>query len=141
VRAELETSLAVSAWLNKLLVAVLIGYAALAAGNTMVMAALARGRELSVLRLVGVTRRQVRRMVLAEQVGLLGVALLIGGAIAAVTLTSTVAAITGQTVPYLPATGLAAVAGGTIALAMTTTILPIRRLLRTAPVEGIGIRE
>lgn len=141
VHADLEASLAVSAWLNKLLVGVLVGYAALAAGNTMVMAALARGRELSSLRLVGVTRRQVKRMVYAEQVGLLGVSLLIGGAIAATTLFSIVAAITGQAVPYVPPAGLAAAVGGTTVLALATTILPIRRLLRIPPVDGIGIRE
>lgn len=54
------TDLALGAWLNRLLVGVLVGYAALAAATTMVLAALARRRELALLRLVGVTRRQVR---------------------------------------------------------------------------------
>jgi putative ABC transport system permease protein len=138
---ELENTLALSAWLNKLLIGVMVGYAALAAGNTMIMAALARGRELSLLRLVGVTRGQVKRMVQAEQIGLLGVSLLIGGAIAAVTLSSIVAAVTGQRIPYVPALGLVAVISGTTVLALVTTILPVGRLLRIAPVEGIGSRE
>ena len=38
---RLAADLAVSAWLNKLLVGVMVGYAALAAANTMVIAALA----------------------------------------------------------------------------------------------------
>ncbi|AZM64079.1 MULTISPECIES: FtsX-like permease family protein [unclassified Streptomyces] len=138
---ELAEDLAVSGWLNRMLIAVLVGYAVLAAANTLVMAALARTRELSLLRLVGVTRGQVKRMVHAEQAGLLGVALVIGAAIAAVTLTTIVNAVTGTRVPYVPAAGSAAVLGGTIVLAVVATVLPIGRVLRTPPVEGIGIRE
>jgi putative ABC transport system permease protein len=130
---QLAKDLAISAWLNKLLVAVMVGYAALAAANTMVMAALARTRELSLLRLVGVTRRQVKRMVHAEQVGLLGAALVIGGAIAAMTLTAAVNTLTGHPAPYVPPLGWVAVIGGTTLLALTTTVLPIGRLLRVPP--------
>lgn len=138
---DIAQDLAVSGWLNKLLIAVLVGYAVLAAANTLVMAALARTRELALLRLAGVTRRQVKRMVHAEQAGLLGTALVIGGAIAAVTLTSVVNAVAGQRVPYVPAAGWAVVVGGTVALALVATVLPVGRLLRTPPVEGIGLRE
>ncbi|GAA0958968.1 FtsX-like permease family protein [Actinocorallia libanotica] len=138
---ELARDLAISAWLNRLLIAVLVGYAVLAAANTLVMAALSRTRELSLLRLVGVTRGQVRRMVYAEQSALLGVALTIGVAIAAVTLSSVVNAVAGQPVPYVPALGWAVIVVGTAALALVSTILPIGGLLRTPPVEGIGVRE
>ncbi|GIJ24656.1 ABC transporter permease [Micromonospora lutea] len=138
---ELGKDLALSAWLNKLLIGVMVGYAALAAANTMVMAALARGRELALLRLVGVTRRQVKRMVHAEQFGLLGTSLLIGGAIAAITLVSVVRAFTGQAVPYVPALGWVSIIGGTALLALVTTVLPIGALLRTPPVTGIGVKE
>ena len=138
---ELARDLAVSGWLNKLLITVLAGYALLAAANTLIMAALARTRELSLLRLVGVTRGQVKRMVHAEQAGLLGVALAIGGTIAAVTLTSVVNAVTGQRVPYVPAAGWLGIVGGTAALALVATMLPVGRLLRTPQVQGIGIRE
>jgi putative ABC transport system permease protein len=138
---ELAEDLAVSAWLNKLLILVLVGYAVLAAANTLIMAALARSRELSLLRLVGVTSGQVRRMVHAEQAGLLGVALAIGTTIAAVTLSSVVRALSGDLIPYVPAWGAITIVGGTIALALVATMLPIGRVLRTPPVEGIGIRE
>jgi putative ABC transport system permease protein len=138
---QLSRDLALSAWLNKLLIGVMAGYAALAAGNTMVMAALARRRELAVLRLAGLTRRQVRRMVNAEQVGLLGAALVIGGSIAAVTLTAVVNALTGHPVPYVPPLGWVVVLGGATVLALVTTILPVRRLLRVPPVSHAGVRE
>ncbi|MFC7512254.1 ABC transporter permease [Streptomyces thermocarboxydus] len=138
---ELAEDVAVSGWLNKMLVTVLVGYAVLAAANTLVMAALARTRELSLLRLVGVTRVQVKRMIHAEQAGLLGVALLIGAAIAAVTLTTIVRAVTGAAVPHVPAVGWATLLGGTAALALLATVVPVSRVLRTAPVEGMGVRE
>ncbi|KWV33495.1 permease [Micromonospora rifamycinica] len=141
VSGQLADDLALSAWLNKLLIGIMVGYAALAAANTMVMAALARGRELALLRLVGVTGKQVKRMVHAEQTGLLGVSLLIGGAIAAVTLMSIVHTLTGQLVPYVPPLGWVSIIGGTTLLALFTTILPVARLLRVPPVAGIGIKE
>jgi putative ABC transport system permease protein len=137
----LAKDLALSAWLNRLLIAVMVGYTVVAAANTMVMAALARRREFAVLRLAGVTRRQVKRMINAEQAGLLGVAVLLGGAIAALTLSSAVRALTGSLVPYVPPLGLVAVLGGTAVLAMATTILPVARLVRVPPLEHIGIRE
>ncbi|GAA3383003.1 FtsX-like permease family protein [Cryptosporangium minutisporangium] len=138
---RIATDLAIGAWLNKLLIGVMVGYSALAAANTMVLAALARRRELAQLRLVGVTRRQVKRMVHAEQAGLLGVALVIGGAIAAATLTAVVMSLTGEPVPYVPPLGWVVVLGGTAVLALTTTVLPIGRLLRTPPIEQIALKE
>ncbi|MBM2619035.1 FtsX-like permease family protein [Actinoplanes sp. LDG1-06] len=138
---QLGRDLAISAWLNKLLITVMVAYAALAAGNTMVMAALARGRELALLRLSGVTRRQVRRMVNAEQVGLLGAALTVGVVIAGMTLVAVVRALTGQLVPYVPPMGWAVVLGGATALALVTTILPVGRLLRVPPVQAAGTKE
>ncbi|XVU26115.1 FtsX-like permease family protein [Actinoplanes sp. CA-054009] len=138
---QLSRDLALSAWLNKLLIGVMVGYAALAAGNTMVMAALARKRELAVLQLAGVTRRQVRRMVTAEQVGLLGGALTIGALIAAVTLTAVVNALTGSPIPYVPPMGWAVVLGGATVLALVTTIFPVRRLLRVPAVHNAGVKE
>ncbi|MEU9829311.1 ABC transporter permease [Micromonospora chersina] len=141
IDAQLATDLALSAWLNKLLIGVMVGYAALAAANTMIMAALARGRELALLRLVGVTTRQAKRMVHAEQVGLLGTSLLIGGAIAAVTLVSVVRKLTGELVPYVPPLGWVSIIGGTTLLALVTTVAPISALLRRPPVDSIGIKE
>ncbi len=138
---QLAADLAVNAWMNKLLIGMMVGYAVLAAANTMVMAALSRRRELALLRLSGVTTGQVRRMVHAEQTGLLGVALVIGGGIAAGTLVAVVNALTGDPVPYVPPLGWVAVLGGTTVLALATTVLPIGRLLMIPPVESIGVKE
>ncbi|WP_030435969.1 ABC transporter permease [Actinoplanes subtropicus] len=137
----LEGDLAVGAWLNRMLIGVMVGYAALAAATTMVLTALARRRELALLRLAGVTRRQVRRMVHAEQAVLLGVAVLLGAAIAAVTLGSMVWALTGSPIPYVPPLGWLTVLGGTAALALLTTIWPVRRMLRAASIDDLRVRE
>ncbi|MFI7661205.1 FtsX-like permease family protein [Micromonospora parva] len=137
----ISTDLALGAWLNRLLIGVMVGYAALAAATTMVMAALARRRELALLQLVGVTRRQIRAMVQAEQAGLLGTAVLIGAAIAALTLSAIVNGLTGSPIPYVPLLGGVAVLGGTTLLALATTVWPVRRLLGAPPIDNIGVKE
>lgn len=119
----------------------MVGYAALAASTTMVMAALARRRELALLQLVGVTRRQIRGMVRAEQAGLLGTAVLIGVTIAVLTLSAIVNGLTGSPVPYVPPLGWAAVLGGTTLLALVSTVWPVRRLLSAPPIDNIGLKE
>ncbi|MCZ7424818.1 ABC transporter permease [Micromonospora sp. WMMA1949] len=137
----LGTDLALGAWLNRLLIGVMVGYAALAAATTMVMAALARRRELALLQLVGVTRRQIRGMVQAEQAGLLGTAVLIGATIAVLTLSAIVNGLTGSPIPYVPPLGWAAVLGGTTLLALVSTVWPVRRLLGASPIDNIGLKE
>ncbi|MEU5909054.1 FtsX-like permease family protein [Micromonospora sp. NPDC047527] len=137
----ISTDLALGAWLNRLLIGVMVGYAALAAATTMVMAALARRRELALLQLVGVTRRQIRGMVRAEQAGLLGTAVLIGATIAALSLSAIVNGLTGSPIPYVPPLGAVAVLGGTTLLALATTVWPVRTLLSASPIDNIGVKE
>jgi putative ABC transport system permease protein len=127
-------------WTNQLIAAVLLGYAVIASVNTLVMAGLARRREFAVLRLAGTTRLQVLRMVRLEQLLLLGVALVFGTAIAAITLVPTVRSLTGSAVPYIPPIGWLALVGGS-ALLTAAGVLPVRRALRMRPVVAIGVRE
>jgi putative ABC transport system permease protein len=49
--------------------------------------------------------------------------------------------ITGSATPYIPLSGWVTVIGGIIVLGDVATIVPVRRVLRTQPVEAIGIRE
>ena len=72
---------------------------------------------------------------------LVGLAMVVGGAIAAATLVPMVKGTTGTATPYIPPGGWAAVVGGTVLLAGAATMLPVRRVLRMRPVEAIGIRE
>jgi putative ABC transport system permease protein len=137
----LNENLVQNAWANQMITAVLLVYVVIAAVNTLVMYALGRRREFAVLRLSGTTRLQVLRMVRLEQGLLLGLALLLGAAIAAATLIPMVKGITGSATPYIPLTGWIAVIGGVVVLGGTATVLPVRRVLRMRPVEAIGIRE
>ena len=138
---RLAQEVAVNAWINRMIVGVLVAYTAITAVNTLLTWTLSRRRELSVLRLSGVTRGQVLRMLRWEQAGMLGGALLLGGTIAGFTLVSVVAGVTGANVAYVPPSGWVAVLGGTVLLALSSTLLPARAVLRSQPVEGIGLRE
>jgi putative ABC transport system permease protein len=143
-RTSLSENMTQSAWTNQVVTAVLLGYVVIAAANSLAMYALARRREFATLRLAGTTRRQVLRMVRAEQVVLLGLALIVGGAIAAATLVPMVKGITGRAVPYIPWPGWLAVIGGVILLGGVATSVPVRRVLRaqrTDLVADIGVRE
>ena len=140
-QAAVNAQIAQNTWTIHVIVLALLVYVIIAALNTLAMAALARRGELAILRLAGVTRRQLLRMVRIEQAVLLGLALTVGGAIAALTLVPMVNGTTGSATPYIPAGGLLAVIGGTILLGMAGTLLPVLRLLRIPPIEAIGLHE
>jgi len=140
-QAAVNAQIAQNTWTIHVSVIVLLVYVVIAALNTLAMAALARRRELATLRLAGATRRQLLRMVRIEQAVLLGLALTVGGAIAALTLIPMVKGTTGTATPYIPAGGWLALIGGTILLGMAGTLLPILRELQTRPIEAIGLHE
>jgi len=140
-QAAVNAQIAQNTWTIHISVIVLLVYVVIAALNTLAMAALARRGELAVLRLAGATRSQLLGMVRIEQAVLLGLALTVGGAIAALTLVPMVKGTTGTATPYIPAGGWLAIIGGTILLGMTGTLLPILRTLQTPPIEAIGPHE
>ncbi|MFI1031627.1 ABC transporter permease [Streptomyces sp. NPDC020951] len=119
-----------NAWANTVMAAVLGGFAAVAAVNTLVMTVLDRRRELATLRLVGTTRRQTLRMIRWEAllVTLTGIGL--GTAIALATLVPMMKGLTGEA-PYIPPLLYASFAATILALGMTATALPARAALRT----------
>ncbi|MDT0615925.1 ABC transporter permease [Streptomyces lancefieldiae] len=117
------------AWMNNTMAAVLGGFAAVAAVNTLVMTVLDRRRELGTLRLVGSTRRQVMTMLRWEGLLVSVVGVVLGSAIAAATLIPMMNGVTGEA-PYVPPLvyGSFAVAAGGLALLAVT--LPARAVLR-----------
>ncbi|WP_371615882.1 FtsX-like permease family protein [Streptomyces sp. NBC_00454] len=118
-----------NAWANTTMAAVLGGFAAVAAANTLVMTVLDRRRELRMLRLVGSTRRQVLRMLRWEALLVSGAGITLGSAIALATLIPLTKALTG-TGPYVPPALYASFAAAAVALTLTATSLPARRALR-----------
>lgn len=120
-----------NAWANITMAAVLGGFAAVAAANTLVMTVLDRRRELRTLRLIGSTERQVLRMIRWEAllVTVAGVAL--GTAIALVTLHPMTRGLTGAG-PHVPVPVYASFVGAALLVGWAATALPARAALRTA---------
>ncbi|MBT2466707.1 ABC transporter permease [Streptomyces sp. ISL-66] len=118
----------VNAWANTTMAALLGGFAAVAAANTLVMTVLDRRRELGMLRLVGSTRRQVLRMLRWEALLVSGAGITLGSAIALATLIPLTKTLTG-TGPYIPPAVYASFAAAAVALTLASTTLPARRAL------------
>ncbi|WP_065959349.1 ABC transporter permease [Streptomyces sparsogenes] len=118
-----------NAWANTVMAAVLGGFAAVAAANTLVMTVLDRRRELAMLRLIGSTRRQVLDMVRWEALLVVTAGVALGTAIALVTLVPMARGMTGEG-PYLPPLTYAGFVGAAVALGLLATGLPARAGLR-----------
>ncbi|MGW6139618.1 ABC transporter permease [Streptomyces sp. NPDC055140] len=118
-----------NAWANTVMAAVLGGFAAVAAVNTLVMTVLDRRRELGTLRLIGSTHRQVMRMIRWEAllVALAGIGL--GTGIAVATLVPMMNGLTGQSA-YIPPLVYGSFAGSVLVLGLAATALPARAALR-----------
>lgn len=111
--------------------AVLGGFAAVAAVNTLVMTVLGRRSELGTLRLIGTTRRQVLRMVRWEALLVALAGIVLGTAIALATLVPMVRGLTGQS-PYIPPLVYGSFAGAVLLLGLTAATLPALAVLRPA---------
>jgi putative ABC transport system permease protein len=130
-----------SAWVNYLIIGVLMAFVAIAAVNSLVMAVGERARELALLRLVGATRTQAIRMIRWEALAVIGFGVFIGLAVAAATLVPFSLAIAETAVPYLPWQIVAGVVAGAALLGLGASELPARNALRHDPVELMGAQE
>jgi putative ABC transport system permease protein len=128
-------------WLGPLFVGIIFGFTSIAVVNTLMMIALQRGRELGLLRLVGGTPGQVRSMARWEAGLIIAIGLGLGLAIAATALLPLSHALTGGLRPYVPPGQLALILGVSALLALVALALPTRRVLRSRPVEAIGVGE
>ncbi|GAA1429546.1 FtsX-like permease family protein [Microlunatus lacustris] len=106
--------------------------------NTLVIILTQRRREIGLLRAVGASSQQVRRMLLAEALltGLLGSALGVAVGIGVAALASTVTGSigTGLAVPLLTV-GLGFVGG--VLVTVLASLVPVRRASRVAPLEAL----
>ncbi|MFJ8827195.1 FtsX-like permease family protein [Streptomyces sp. NPDC102467] len=121
-----------NAWANTTMAAVLGGFAAIAAVNTLVMSVLDRRRELGTLRLIGSTRRQVLRMIRWEALLVAGAGIVLGTGIALATLIPMMNGLTGEN-PYVPPMLYGSFAGAALLLGLGATALPARLALREKP--------
>ncbi|MBY8880777.1 FtsX-like permease family protein [Actinacidiphila acidipaludis] len=130
-RAQADKDLQLNAWANRVMALVLGGFAAVAAANTLVMTVLDRRREVALLRLTGTTRRQVLGMLRWEALLVAVAGLVLGSAIAWITLVPIARGTTGGS-PYVPPATALVIGCGALALSLAATLLPARALLRGA---------
>lgn len=124
-----STEAELGAWMNSTMAAVLGGFAAVAAVNTLVMMVLDRRRELGSLRLLGATRHQVLTMLRWEGGLVAAIGVVLGSAIAAATLFPMMQGTTGSA-PYVPPFVYGAFVAGAVGLALAAVTLPARAVLR-----------
>ncbi|MFG2847220.1 FtsX-like permease family protein [Kitasatospora sp. NPDC048296] len=138
--AKADKDMELNGWANTVMAAVLGGFAAVTAANTLVMMVLDRRREVALLRLAGTTRRQVRGMLRWEALLVAAAGLTLGGAIAWITLVPVARGVAG-TAPYVPATLVVPLAAGAVLLCLGATGLPAWALLRTRPTTAGAARQ
>ncbi|MGW6695284.1 ABC transporter permease [Rhodococcus sp. NPDC054953] len=126
---------------NLVVLAVLLGYLAVAVVNTLVLATAERGREFALLRLVGASTRQVRAMMRTESVIVVTVAAVLGTVIAAPPLAGVAVAVSGRPIPTVSPTVYGLLIAGTVLLGLVAIAVPTRTAMRADPVAAIGTRE
>jgi putative ABC transport system permease protein len=126
----------IGAWINYLMVGMIIAYTAISVVNSQVMATSARRREFGLQRLTGSTRGQVLRMMLVEagMVSLIGIVL--GTIVAATTLVPFTLVTDGSLTPHGPIWIYLGVAGTATLLATVSTMVTTWVTLRPRPAEA-----
>ncbi len=125
------------------LLAIAVVIALVGIANTLGLSVLERGREHALLRALGLTRRQVRRMLATEAVLLALVATVLGTALgvtfAWLGVRSLVDPVVSGAGLVLPWTQLGLVVALAAAAGLLAAVLPARRASRTAPAAGLAM--
>lgn len=124
----------------------LVGFSAIIAAiglvNTLSLSVLQRTRELGLLRALGFTSGQVRRMVIAESVQMvvaaLGLGLVLGVLYGWIAAQSLFGASLGLAAPSIPLPIVAGVAGFGVLLAIGAAVVPAQRAIRISPVAALA---
>ena len=143
-RGQLDQVLTVMLGITLGLLALAVVISVIGVANTMTLSVNERRRENAMLRALGLSRKQLRRMISAEAVlitlgavalGILG-GVFIGSVSAKVVLAATDQKV--EFVPNLPYLGLALILLVGLASALVASALPAARSARMSPVEGLG---
>ena len=116
----------------------LLLYLLIAVVNTLVMATGARTREFAMLRLIGTSRRQVRRMMALEAGIVVGAAVAIGTAVAVVPLIGISMATTGRVLPTVDPRYYGGIVLVTVVVGFSAIVAATRSALRGRPVDAVG---
>ncbi|MFJ3383230.1 MULTISPECIES: FtsX-like permease family protein [unclassified Curtobacterium] len=128
-------------------VSVIVGFSAVIAAvgvvNALALGVLQRRRELGLLRVLGLTGAQVRRMIITEAVQMVVAAVLTGlvlgtfyGWVGGQTLLGSLGA---PGAPVLPPMTIVIVVVGALVLAVAATVAPVRRAMRVPPTEALAV--
>jgi putative ABC transport system permease protein len=140
-RASIEKQLDVLTWAVLGLLGISVAIALVGIANTVGLSVLERGREHALLRALGLTRRELRRMLAAEGLLLALVAAVLGTVVGvAFGWVGTVSVVTAavQDVPLVTPWGeLVAVVGIAALAGLLACVIPARRAAKVAPAEGL----
>lgn len=128
-------------------VSVIVGFSAVIAAvgvvNALALGVLQRRRELGLLRVLGLTGAQVRRMIVTE-----AVQMVVAAVVSGLVLGTFYGWVGGQTLlgslgtpvtPVLPSLTIGIVVVGALVLAVVATIAPVRRAMRVPPTEALAV--
>lgn len=142
-RAWIDLQLDVLVWAVLGLLGVGVAIALVGIANTVGLSVLERGREHALLRALGLTRRQLRRVLAAEGLLLSVVAALLGTALGVTYAWMGVATAVRPHVPdvslELPWLQLAGVLLAAALAGLAACVLPARRAVRVSPAEGLTL--
>lgn len=142
-RAWVDLQLGVVTWSVVGLLGIAVVIALIGIGNTLGLSVVERARELALLRALGLTRRQLRRMLGTEAVLLSVVATVLGTAIgvlfAWVGLRVMVDAVLDDVATVLPWGQLTVVVAISAAAGLLACLLPARRAARISPAAGLSL--
>ncbi|MEV6047253.1 FtsX-like permease family protein [Streptomyces xanthochromogenes] len=125
-------------WLDYFGTGLYAGFAAIAAANTLAMISFERRRDIALLRVVGTLPRQVRSMAAWEAGIVAATALVLGAVVALATLAPMLVAAFGSWMPFLPWPTALAITGGTLALTLLATGVPVRAALRGRAIRTLA---
>ncbi|WP_244615786.1 ABC transporter permease [Stackebrandtia albiflava] len=126
-------------WVNLVVSAALLGYVLLGVGNSLVAATTRRRGEFAVLRLVGATPAQVRRMIRRETALVCGMAVVAGLALSVPVMSLLGWGLLGHPWPQGPPWLIPATVALVCAVAYPAMLLPTRRALRSSPTVAVAV--
>ncbi|MFJ6572464.1 ABC transporter permease [Streptomyces sp. NPDC091292] len=139
--AAQEADITQQSWTTLTANAVLLLYVLIAVVNTLVMATMGRGREFAMLRLIGTSTRQTRRMMAMESWVVIVTAVVVGVLIALPPAVGASLAMTGRAVPQVEPLVWAGVAAFVAVLGRLSVGVPTRAALRARPVDAVSTGE
>jgi putative ABC transport system permease protein len=134
--AEHEQGQDIGAWVNYLMVGMIMAYTVISVVNTLVMSTARRRREFGLQRLTGSTRAQVMRMMGLEGVLIAVVGVVLGTVVAAGSIVPFCLVVSDSLLPSGPVWIYFAVVAVAGAIAMLATLMPTWAATRSRPAEA-----